>query len=216
MIELYFCEFSRLKPHSFNDYLNLLPFEMQASILSFRNWEDQYARLFGRLLLRDGLNLQLNGNRDCWNLRYTKYKRPFILGQPDFNISHSGKVVGCAVASQTVRVGFDIECIRPVPFTVFQDVFHDTEWDDIYSSKEPLVEFYHKWTQKEAVVKASGEGLYLPFNEIQIVNGCCEVGHVKWRLFPVDLVPGYKSCIAADADNVSVQVTERFYNFSSL
>lgn len=73
---------------------NYLPYfsrDFQVRISEFRKWEDAQSSLLGRILLHKGVK-KFNKNFNFYNIKYTKYKKPFIEDFGiQFNISHSGK-----------------------------------------------------------------------------------------------------------------------------
>ncbi|WP_093177559.1 4'-phosphopantetheinyl transferase superfamily protein [Pseudovibrio sp. Tun.PSC04-5.I4] len=102
--------------------------------------------------------------------RHAKGK-PFLPGFYPFNISHSGGLVAVAFAPPG-PLGVDIEHMR-----------HDSDVDDLVSvvchsqerqfiagitSKERVRSFYRCWTRKEALLKATGEGLRDDLSSIDV------------------------------------------------
>jgi 4'-phosphopantetheinyl transferase len=88
-----------------------------------------------------------------------------------FNYSHSG---GLAVYAFTVRadVGVDTERIRSLPDleAIMGSMFTEAERLSL-GRENRLEQFFHLWTAKEAVLKASGEGLRRPPASIEITRG---------------------------------------------
>src|SRR4051794_1688836 len=79
--------------------LSLLPPELVAKAERFRQWQDAYGCIFGRLLLalafeEQGLPALLD------RLLSTAYGRPYLPDAPDFNISHSSHRVACAITEK--------------------------------------------------------------------------------------------------------------------
>ncbi|KQS32324.1 4'-phosphopantetheinyl transferase superfamily protein [Pedobacter sp. Leaf194] len=88
------------------------------------------------------------------HFEYNRYKKPYINGI-HFNISHSGDCVMLAIS--TGVVGIDIEHIDP-------NLNYDELSKQCFSEAEinmitDLDIFYLFWTRKEALLKATGEGL---------------------------------------------------------
>ncbi len=83
------------------------------------------------------------------HLSYTKFGRPYLdNSRIDFNISHSGDYVVCAVTTHG-RIGIDIEKIKPIDLFDFERYMTPQEWNAIRDSVEPYHTFYSYWTKKE-------------------------------------------------------------------
>ena len=87
-------------------------------------------------------------------------------GQPgpiSFNLSHAKGMVGVAVLAQPdVPVGFDLECFdRRIDLDVADRYFRPEEvnWLSGLAPDERPRGFLQLWTLKEALIKATGEGL---------------------------------------------------------
>jgi 4'-phosphopantetheinyl transferase len=102
--------------------------------------------------------------------------RPFVQDAEGlfFSLSHSGGVALIAVAD--VRVGIDVERVRPVPRAagIARRVMHPETVAVLESLPQAQLEaaFLDAWTQREAHVKALGGGLFrtadeLPFDPLQ-------------------------------------------------
>jgi 4'-phosphopantetheinyl transferase len=147
----------RLPPADFEALMDSMLPSMRQKALAYRRWEDAHAYVLGRKLLQHAL-MEANCNRTLADIRYNAFGRPVIDGFEDFNISHSGNVVVCAVTSQG-SVGIDIEMRQPLDITDFIRLFSGVEWNRINGAASPLDIFYEYWTAKEAVLKADGRGL---------------------------------------------------------
>jgi 4'-phosphopantetheinyl transferase len=98
-----------------------------------------------------------------------------------FNISHSQDWTALAF-TLTDEVGVDIEMLRPMP-DLSRMVEHWFSPDEIASlsalaSEEKLASFYHIWTQKEAFLKARGEGLSFPTKDFSVSTNPTQPGRV--------------------------------------
>jgi 4'-phosphopantetheinyl transferase len=114
----------------------------------------------------------------------------------DFNLSGTPGHVACAVGHD-VRVGVDLEFPRPehVIAELLERVLTHRErrW---YADADDPRAFYQLWTLKEALAKADGEGLGLPFNQIETLplgNGALDLdlswpgrAPCRWRLLSLD------------------------------
>ena len=85
---------------------------------------------------------------------YTKNRKPYLL-EHEFNISHSGNFV--VIAISPLPVGIDIEFIKEdfEYHSILNDCFTPLELSQINT----VVDFYTFWTRKEAILKATAEGL---------------------------------------------------------
>jgi len=124
---------------------DLLPNETQQKILRYRRWQDRHAALFRRLLLKMAL-LEAGYPSSCLELlQFDNYNRPSIDSNIDFNISHSGNYVLCAI-SRTGRIGIDIEFIKDIDINYYRNFMSNNE--------APIRRFHDYWTIKESVMDA--------------------------------------------------------------
>ncbi|MFY0631977.1 MAG: 4'-phosphopantetheinyl transferase superfamily protein [Flavobacteriaceae bacterium] len=152
-----------------NKFLLDFPLKFQKKIRNYRRWQDSQSSLLGRILLKVGLQ-RLGINSDDFDLLYTKYNKPFFKNEDvKFNISHSGSIVVCMISDKQ-DLGIDIELVRSLEVEEFRDQMTDGEWNLIQHSPNRTESFYKYWTQKEAVVKAHGEGLSISLKSFEIVN----------------------------------------------
>lgn len=203
VIVLYAASDFRLSSEDFSRHMRLLPDAMQQSILKFRRWQDAQLCLLGKLLLSEGFRLCGHGEHLLENIQYTEYNRPYMAGDIDFNISHSGEVVVCAISKGT-RIGIDIERIKEISIRDFTNEFSESEMDDIMDAPNPLSAFYRLWTKKEAIVKADGKGLSIPLKEIIFKDNLAEVGNRSWYLRELDLCEGYCCHVATETNEGEV------------
>lgn len=84
-------------------------------------------------------------------------KKPSILGL-EFNTSHSGNLAVIAVSPTSI--GIDVETIDLLfEYQNIVDYCFNEEEQLLLKASNPLLNFYHLWTRKEAILKASGEGI---------------------------------------------------------
>jgi len=112
-----------------------------------------------------------------------------------FNLSHSGGLALVAVAAAR-QVGVDIEQIRSMPDLdgVAERVCSAAELTALSALAGPQREsaFFAMWTRKEALAKATGEGIQAIVRE-----PVAEPGE-GWTLVEVNDLPGYAACVAAE------------------
>jgi 4'-phosphopantetheinyl transferase len=125
------------------------------------------------------------------------------------SVTHSGDLVGVAL-TRTAPIGLDVERIAPIDVHGLSRIVLDA------GDKAPdLVGFYTYWTRKEAVAKATGDGLAAPLAKVR-VSGSDEPPALHTYLgrplqaHLVDLRPdnSYRAAIAVLADR-PVPVEER-------
>lgn len=116
--------------------------------------------------------------------------KPYLAGKSDvyFNLSHSGRMVMCAVAEQ--EVGCDVEQKGSLDPALAEYAMTAEEWKRIYSSQDPGEQeemFFRLWTLKESYMKAAGAGMRLAPDSfgISFDNGRLSVhGHENdWDYF---------------------------------
>lgn len=139
-------------------------------------------------------------------------QRPFLAlegteARVAASLSHSGERVLCAIAAAGL-VGVDVERIRPRRewdrLAAF--VLHPSERSRLEALEEPArwQGFYRVWTLKEAMAKALGVGLALPFsrilfsddNRVAAAPGEAAFTGGIWRFYTPRLDAGYAAAAA--------------------
>lgn len=207
MITVYYASYDTPLPaHIFAQLVNMLPESLRAPIYRFRRWEDAHAALLGKHLLRHSL-LRQQLPYSLGDIEYTTYRRPFIKGTPDFNITHSGNIVACAVAGKG-RVGIDIEKPQLLAADDFRQQFSRDEWNDICQDPSPPAVFYRYWTRKEAVLKAAGTGLNEALHLLNTTTNIVSYDQQTWQLNTVSVMPAYICHLACNEINSTISVQE--------
>ena len=171
--------------------------EFQSKINKLRRWQDAQLSLLGRKLLLDGLRTYNIIGQES-DIKFTAHNKPFMSGQTvKFNISHSGEMVVCAL-TENAEVGIDIEKIHWVSLEDFKPQMTKNEWNHIRNSKNQLHSFFDYWTQKEAVIKANGQGMSIPLDSFEIKNGKSLIENSLFFVKKVELAPDYKCHIATN------------------
>ena len=170
------------------DYISMEQLRWTINILSeytvnrvqkYKYVADKKRCLVGELLTRYML-IEKYGftNRDLVFDR-TIYGQPYIRNCKDiyFSISHSGKLVICAISDHPIGVDLELICHQKYENSeIAKYYFSDYENERIaceYNLAEKEIEFYKIWTLKESYLKVLGMGLYKELNsfEIRMVNG---------------------------------------------
>ncbi len=186
----YSITYKELKEEHFYHLLKQLPASIQSQVLKYRKWEDRQRTLIGKLLLTAGLKSLSLTAYVLEELKYTTFLKPYFDSEIDFNISHSGECVICAISS-TNKIGIDVEEIQDVPVFDFENYFSKEEWARIQKADDSLYAFYSLWTQKESFIKAIGTGLHLPLNEVTVNDNIITWDDKEWFLHEIKLDQKY-------------------------
>ena len=148
-----------------------------------------------RLILSDAL--ECNPHALCFGER--SKGKPYLEGAPlEFNLSHSGNVA-LVVVSWARQVGVDVEQLRPMPDldSLAPRVCNERELASIMGLAQADREraFFALWTRKEALAKATGEGIAAVFRNDGDPPAAMDNG---WTLVEVNDLPGYAACVAAE------------------
>ncbi|MFY0254564.1 4'-phosphopantetheinyl transferase family protein [Chitinophaga sp. 30R24] len=182
---------------SFEYLLATVPVTIQNKVRWYKRWQDAHACLLGKHLLRYGL-LQMGYHTMLEELAYTTYGRPYLKGLPDFNISHSGSMVICAISPHG-RIGIDIEHRMAINVRDYLELFSPLEWHNILNEQPGQQLFYEYWTRKEAILKADGRGISEELRRLEVVNRQeVMLDHVTWYLSSVASFDEYACCFASD------------------
>jgi 4'-phosphopantetheinyl transferase len=157
---------------------------------------------------------EVNFDRTCRRCGKPHGKPALHRGGLEFSVAHSGDLVAVAVA--TAPVGVDVEQLaeRPRevgggdPDALARMVLADEERAAL-ASVQPSGRaraFLVAWTRKEAVTKAKGDGLRVPFSEVVLATtGPGPSRLVAWpypqdprtvSLLDLDTEPGYVAALA--------------------
>lgn len=198
MIYIFYCIFrDRLKPELFSSFIQQLPPAIQQQVMKFKNWQDTQRSLLSKILLIRGMNSLGLCAYSLHQLKLTAFKRPYFDDLIDFNISHSGEYIVCAI-SKTNRVGIDVEEIKDIPILDFESQFSTHELEKILEDKNSLHAFYTLWTQKEAFLKALGTGLYVPLNKVTVKDNKIIWNNIQWFLYQIKLDQKHVSHLSTD------------------
>jgi 4'-phosphopantetheinyl transferase len=199
LIKVNYINIKEIGVSTFEEGLRNIPLVMRTSLLKYRVEEDRIRGLSGKLLLKKLLIEMGYSESVLCEVRLDQYNRPYLNKEVDFNIAHSGNYVICGISRDT-KVGLDIEQIKTIDIKSFDTVFSNEERVSLKNSNNPINEFYSIWSQKEAVSKADGRGLGIPFLNIKIKGLNVNVEDDEWLLREMKIDPNYKSYIAYKGD----------------
>jgi len=185
-----------------DNYLPKFSVEFQTKIKRYRRWQDAQLSLLGRVLLVKRLE-QMNCSFDESNVRYSSFNKPYLANSDiNFNISHSGELVVCAL-TKTGDIGIDIEKIESIKISDFKSQMTNNEWELVNTSKDKERAFFKYWTQKEAVIKAHGKGLFIPLKTFEVKQDKTTIDSDNFFLKELE-IKEYYSCNIASKTNLEV------------
>jgi 4'-phosphopantetheinyl transferase len=101
-------------------------------------------------------------------LAFGEHGKPYLKEHPEihFSLSHCRMAVACAVSDRPV--GIDIESIRSYRENLAAYVLNEVDLKEVKQAERPEVEFIKRWTQKEAFLKLTGQGISNAMKELDM------------------------------------------------
>ena len=202
---------SRWPDEYFTDLLEQLPCRLRTQILNFRQWDDAQRSLISKVLLLKGLAGLGFGPEALMHLKYSAFGRPYLAIGIDFNISHAGGYVLCAI-SESRRVGVDVEYLGPVDASDIDTFLSESELVKIWQSKNQSRAFYELWTQKEAFMKAIGCGFQIHMSNIAVHNNQIKWHNKLWFLHELKIDDKHVSHLCTDGYTPKISLEEVSFN----
>jgi 4'-phosphopantetheinyl transferase len=151
--------------------------------------------------------------------RYAVQGKPSLAPLPDrplyFNVSHSGELALIALRARG-EVGVDVEQLRPIEEAeaIAQRYFTPREHATLAGlpAAARIAGFFRCWTRKEAMLKATGEGIGVSLDAVEVslapdeparvlgIRGRPEQEVAAWKLYHIEPAPGAVGAIAARGD----------------
>lgn len=205
-----------VSPDDHEKFAQTLSADENARANRFRFSRDAHRFVVSRGILRALLGRYLQLPPDQIQFSYSDRGKPSLANPSTavelaFNLSHSEDWMICAIA-RSCRVGIDLESIRPVAnlADLTQRFFSPREHALIQALPEALQlrSFFQHWTCKEALLKATGDGL-MSLSTIEVCIEDDTATLVSWNraaqpasLWLLQLftpTPGCVAAIAADS-----------------
>lgn len=166
MIKLAYCNVDDL---DLAKAYELLPKTRKQKVDNFKFVKDKKLSAGAYLLLKKLLDEE---NITDPIFKTEKYGKAYISNYKDihFNLSHSSKIVACAISD--VEVGVDVEYNDPlIDLNIARHYFYNKEYENIMKSDNPSDEFFNYWVLKESYMKYTGLGFNLDLDSFEIVIG---------------------------------------------
>ena len=197
----------------FDQYSAELPTPLVNQVMEKNLWKDRQLSLAGKLLLKRMIEKCMPVEKlDLEMLVYNNFGKPYFNGHTNFqfNIAHSGDIVICA-GSATDEIGVDIELVKPIATTDFNDYFTANEWRLINSCPDRNAAFFSAWTRKEAFMKATGMGVHMPLDQIDTLQPFAEFNNRRFYSYQVAIADDYQCHISVTAARFEFELKE--WNF---
>ena len=192
-------------------YADLLSADERARAGRFHFEQDRHRFIVARGILRTLVGQRLGLAPVAVSFSYLAHGKPTVAvdSMLDFNLSHSGNRALFAF-SRNGRVGVDLEALDGDVdvMALAQRYFHPSETAALRQLPQPLRRpaFFACWTRKEAVVKATGDGLLVaPLDTFEVsvaldapprILASARLVAADWSLHTIDALPGYAGTIA--------------------
>jgi len=160
---------TELTQNEFETLLHYVAPEKQKRIKRFRFFRDAQNCLLGEVLARVEICRSTGLNMKQLEFAVGYYGKPFLANDPrvQFNISHAGCYVACAVSDEPV--GIDIELIKHMKPNIAKRFFTTNETAYIIADDHAR-RFYEVWTKKESRIKWEGKGLHKPLRFFSVFD----------------------------------------------
>ena len=145
----------------------LLPESRKKKIDSFRFEKDKKLSA-GAYLLLDKMLKEEGIENPAFKI--DKYGKAYISNYENiyFNLSHSGKLVACAISD--TEVGVDVEYNdSAIDLNIAKNYFYNSEYENIMKAENPSDEFFKYWVLKESYMKYTGLGFNLLLDSFEII-----------------------------------------------
>lgn len=184
-------ELEKISDEEVERIIDTLPSQRRKQAQKFKFALGRKTCVVAYLLLCKGLKEEY-GIEEMPVFHYGEHGKPSIVGHEDihFNFSHCKNAVMCYVSDEPV--GIDVESLGRGNESLISYTMNEEEQAQIHSSAQPLNEFVRLWTQKEAVLKLTGQGIVDDMKSVLLPEN---ISHIKIKTF-VNEDKGYAYSIA--------------------
>jgi len=182
------------------EYLNLLSADELVKANRFIQLADKQRFVTGRHFLRHIIARKFDKFNAEILFKYTEFNKPYLDGI-EFNIAHSGNYVLVAISNSLI--GADIEFMNNSfdHTDIMYEIFNTNEVAYINNAQTEALNFYTLWTRKEALLKATGEGLTDDLKIIDCLGDVVERSQAQYTLISFRINDDYMAALASTANN---------------
>ena len=173
MIRIYAASINQpIHSEQYQQMLSYVSKSQRLMIEKFHFESDKKRMLYGNVMSRYFIGEKLDKPGETVEFEFNSFGKPYVKGVPmvQFNVSHSGEWVVCAIGDN--EVGVDVEQIKPIETKIAQQFFTQREYNTITFTQEDerLKAFYLFWTMKESYIKYIGKGLSIQLDSFDVVK----------------------------------------------
>lgn len=176
--------------------------------------DDRVAFVIRRGRMREILGARIGVPAGALRFTYNADGKPDLRGGPHFSLSHSA---GCALLAVcgSGPLGVDVEAVKPLSADIGHVFTHDEQSDlNQVADADRLRATFRLWTQKEALSKALGIGVWLSAQTFSIRNeqGRAQVARMpsdvpaNWSLMDLEAEVGMPSTLAIRSEGRAVRL----------
>jgi len=169
------CSVLRCEPQAIPRFQSTLPTDERERASRFRTEELRHRFIVSRIVLRRILSGSLGVEPDRIQLRTDADGKPCLADSCgiEFNLAHTGDLMLVAVTCG-IPVGVDVERIRQLNDSqaIARRFFTQREanWLQRVNAAGLNRAFFSLWTRKEAILKATGEGISSGLDSLELLN----------------------------------------------
>lgn len=206
-MQIYSVKISDISAEKLSELCLIIDSEKKYKVMEFVNKKDKIRTLVGEMLIRTIIAENLKISYKSIKFSKNEYGKPYLKGYPqfNFNISHSGDYVLCAVDDK--NIGIDIEEIKYIEYKEIAKTFFSAKeigYIINHDLKCQLDRFYEMWTLKESYIKCCGQGLSIPLksfsieiNQYENIKAITNNDYTEHTFRLLDIDPGYKVAVCS-------------------